>query len=83
METKLEQTLNMEQTYKIGMHTVRILVGKSKREKELGIPNGTCRWEDNIKMDFKEWGVKVRTGNIKGLCPKNMHWSLLPQVRVQ
>jgi hypothetical protein len=34
----------------------RILVGKPEGKRPLGRPR--CRWEDNIKMDFREigWG---------------------------
>jgi hypothetical protein len=32
----------------------RILVGKPEGKRPLGRPR--CRWEDNIKMDFREIG---------------------------
>jgi hypothetical protein len=32
----------------------RVSVGKSEGKKPLGRPR--CRWDDNIKMDFKEVG---------------------------
>jgi hypothetical protein len=35
-------------------NTYRILVGKPKGKRPLG--RHTCRWEDNIKMDFREIG---------------------------
>jgi hypothetical protein len=34
-----------------------ILVGKSERNKRLGIPGN--RWEDNIKMDLKIIGYEI------------------------
>jgi hypothetical protein len=39
-----------------GMHTYRILVGKSEGKRPLGRPGR--RWVDNIKIDFGEigWG---------------------------
>ena len=40
----------------------RVLVGKSKGRKPLGKPR--CRWEDNIKMDFREVGWGAGTGSI-------------------
>jgi hypothetical protein len=38
----------------------RVLVGKPERKKTLENPRR--RWEDNIKMDFKEMGWGLRTG---------------------
>jgi hypothetical protein len=33
----------------------RVLVGRPKKKRPLGRPR--CRWEDNIKIDFKEIGI--------------------------
>jgi hypothetical protein len=43
------------------MHT-KILVGKPKGTRPIGRPRR--RWEDNIKIDVTEIGVKVWTGFI-------------------
>ena len=37
-----------------GRSTFKILTGK----RSLG--RSTCRWEDNIRMDFKEMGINTR-----------------------
>ena len=39
----------------------RVLVGKPEGKRPLGRPR--CRWEDNIKMDFRKGDVGVRTGS--------------------
>ena len=41
-----------------GVH--RVLVGKPEGKRPLGRPRR--RWEDNIKMDVRKWGVGVWTG---------------------
>jgi hypothetical protein len=41
-----------------GRSTFKILTGKPTGKKPLG--RSRCRWEDNIKMDFKEIGIKTR-----------------------
>jgi hypothetical protein len=33
-------------------YAYKILVGKFERKRQCGRPK--CRWEDNIKMDFRE-----------------------------
>jgi hypothetical protein len=38
----------------------RVLVGKPEGKRPLGKPKR--RWKDNIRMDFKKWDVRVRTG---------------------
>jgi len=38
----------------------RVLVGKPEGKRPLGRPR--CRWEDNIKMDFRKWEGIVGTG---------------------
>jgi hypothetical protein len=40
----------------------KILAGKS--EWKIGLPLGRprCRWEDNIKIDLKKYGVRVWSG---------------------
>jgi hypothetical protein len=35
----------------------RVLVGRPQGKKPLGRPR--CRWEDNIKIDFRKCGVGV------------------------
>jgi hypothetical protein len=40
----------------------RVLVGKAERRRQLG--RQRRRWEDNIKMDFREVGSKAWTGLI-------------------
>jgi hypothetical protein len=35
----------------------RVLVGKPEGKRTLRRPR--CRWEDNIKMDFRKWDVEV------------------------
>jgi hypothetical protein len=40
----------------------RILVGKPEGKSSLGRPRN--RWEDNIKMDLKEWDVGASIGLI-------------------
>jgi len=42
-----------------GWKCINILVGKLKGKKLLGIPG--CRYENNIKMDLKDTGVRVKT----------------------
>ena len=42
-----------------GRGVYRVLVGKHERKKSLGRPRR--RWDDNIKMDLQEVGV--RTGS--------------------
>ena len=37
-----------------GRDVHRVLVGKPEGKRPLGRPS--CRWEDNIKMDFQEVG---------------------------
>jgi hypothetical protein len=41
-----------------GRSDLKILIGKSTRKRLLGGP--MHEWEDNIKMDLKEIGVKTR-----------------------
>jgi len=36
-------------------------MGKPEEKRPLGIPR--CRWEDNIKIIFRKWGVGVWTGS--------------------
>jgi hypothetical protein len=43
-----------------GRGAYRVLVGKPKGKRPLGRPRH--RWEDNIKMDFKEIGIMGKTG---------------------
>jgi hypothetical protein len=43
-----------------GRGVYRILVGRPEGKKPLGRPRR--RWEDNIKMDFREVGMMGRTG---------------------
>jgi hypothetical protein len=38
----------------------RVLVGKPEGKRPLGRPK--CRWEDNIRMDFRKWEGGVWTG---------------------
>jgi hypothetical protein len=40
-----------------GRSVHRVLVGKPEGKRPLGRPS--CRWEDNIRMDFKEVGCGV------------------------
>jgi hypothetical protein len=40
-----------------GRGVYRVLVGKPKRKRHLGIPR--LRWEDNIKMDLQEGSVCI------------------------
>jgi hypothetical protein len=49
----------------------RVLVGKTMGNSPLERPR--CRWENNIKMDFRKWDVGVwtessllRTGTVGG-----------------
>jgi len=42
-----------------GVH--RVVVGKPEGKRPLGKPRR--RWEDNIKMDFQEWDMRVWTGS--------------------
>jgi len=42
-----------------GVHGV--VVGKPEGKRPLGKPRR--RWEDNIKMDFQEWDMRVWTGS--------------------
>ena len=44
---------------KEGRSAFKILTGKPTRKRLLGTP--LHRWEENIKMDFKEIGVSVRS----------------------
>jgi len=44
-------------------HVARILTGKPTGKRPLGRP--MRRWEDNIRMDVKEIGIKRRTGLIR------------------
>jgi hypothetical protein len=39
----------------------RDLVGKPNVKRQLGRP--WCRWEDNIKLFFRKWDVRVLTGS--------------------
>jgi hypothetical protein len=43
----------------------RVLVGKPEERRALGKPRR--RWEDNIKMDFREVGMWLRIGAGGGL----------------
>ena len=36
----------------------KILAGKLREKRQLGRPRG--RWEDNIRMDFKEIGINTK-----------------------
>jgi len=36
-------------------------VGKPEGKRPLGRPRR--RWEDNIKMDYRKWDVRLRTGS--------------------
>jgi hypothetical protein len=47
----------------------RVLVGRPKGKRPLGRPR--CRWEDNIKIDFRKIGID------------GTNWIRLVQVRVQ
>ena len=40
----------------------RVLVGKREGKRPLGRPRR--RWEDNIKMDLRKWGVRAWAGSI-------------------
>jgi hypothetical protein len=62
---------------------MNISVGKSKRDRPLEIPACRCRWEDDIKMDLKEWCLKAWIGNLKGLEPNDVDCIQLPQVKAQ
>jgi hypothetical protein len=46
--------------YEEGRGVCMILMGKPEEKRPVGRPK--CRWEDNIKMDFKEVGCGVWTG---------------------
>ena len=39
------------------------IIGKPPGRRPLGRPS--CRWEDDIRMDFKEIGVDTRIGSIR------------------
>jgi hypothetical protein len=52
-----------------GRDVYRILVGKPKGKRPLGIPRR--RWEDNIKMDLREIGID------------GMNWIRLAQDRIK
>ena len=41
-----------------GRSSLKILTGKPTGKRILG--RTMCRWEDNIRMDFKEIGVNTR-----------------------
>ena len=41
-----------------GSSVLKILTGKPTGERPKGRPR--CRWEDNIRMDFKEIGINTR-----------------------
>ena len=45
-----------------GRGVYRVLVGKPERKRPLRRPRH--RWEDNIKMGFRKWDVRVRTGSM-------------------
>jgi hypothetical protein len=47
-------------TYGTGEKHIKILVGKSKGKRPLGRPRR--RWEDGIRMDFRETGFGVWSG---------------------
>ena len=36
-------------------------MGKPEGKRPLGRPRR--RWEDNIKMDYRKWDVRLRTGS--------------------
>jgi len=40
--------------YRVGVRCVQLLVGKPERRRPLGRPRR--RWQDNIRMDFREVG---------------------------
>jgi hypothetical protein len=49
----------------VGMRNAyKILVGKSEGRRPLGRPR--CRWEDNIRLDFREIGWEVWIGTSDG-----------------
>jgi hypothetical protein len=52
-----------------GRGVYRVLIGRLESKRTLGRPR--CRWEDNIKMDFREIGID------------GANWIQLAQVRVQ
>jgi hypothetical protein len=52
-----------------GRSVYRVLVGRTERKRPLGRPRR--RWEDNIKMDFREIGID------------GANWIRLAQDRVQ
>jgi hypothetical protein len=56
-------------THVEGRCAYRVLVGRPEGKRSLGRPR--CRWEDNIKMDFREIGID------------GAKWILLAQDRVQ
>jgi hypothetical protein len=39
----------------------RVLLGNHERKRPLG--RTWCRWEDNIKMDLRNWDVRLWTGS--------------------
>jgi hypothetical protein len=59
-ETEMGRACSMhggERRYAYG-----VLVGKPQGKRELGRPR--CRWEDNIKTEFREAGRGARNGSI-------------------
>jgi hypothetical protein len=53
-----------------GRGVYRILVGRPKGKRPLGRPR--CRWEDNIKMDLGEIGIKE--ANLIWLAQDRVQW---------
>jgi hypothetical protein len=58
-----------------GMHgdrrgVYRILVGRPEGKRPLGRPG--CRWEDNIKMDFRE--IRIDEANWIQLAQDRVQW---------
>jgi hypothetical protein len=54
-------------------NTFKILIGKPTRKRLLG--RSRCRWEDNIRTDFKEIGINVR--NWVDLILDRDYWRVL------
>jgi hypothetical protein len=49
-----------------------VLIGRPEGKRPLERPG--CRWEDNIKMDLREWGSMGRTIR---LARDRVHWRVL------